>query len=357
VSYPFLWGTPKHDFIEWNLVAKNTKESAFDIGALARNTAEVVGVFADVVPRAKPPFLKGFVSSANTDNLIDHEHLLSSLRPPKWPDAVFGSPSNAEKTGVARGAKLFETHCKDCHKVLSRTDLQQEVKVNASKINRPHGPNNKFGPLGTDPWMACNAIQFKGPTGILRGLKDADGKELGDEALLVNMLTATIEQVLLNKKGDLAGKAIGGFFGYHPLPQPAPAASWQDTLKSVVAPISEKERRKNECRSLPDGDQAKLIYKGRPLNGIWATAPYLHNGSVPTLYDLLLPPTDRPPKFNVGTREFDPERVGYLTDPRPDNPFVFDTALEGNSNAGHDYGNSILTPDDRKALVEYMKTL
>src|SRR5690625_3270750 len=62
-----------------------------------------------------------------------------------------------------------------------------------------------------------------------------------------------------------------------------------------------------------------LSYKARPLNGIWATAPYLHNGSVPTLYDLLLPakrpddPEDgeyRPDEFMVGSREFDPIKVG-----------------------------------------------
>jgi hypothetical protein len=171
------------------------------------------------------------------------------------------------------------------------------------------------------------------------------------------MLTATVKQVVLNHKGELAGSVIGGFVGYHPLPKPAPPLIDEtiSVLESVV--VSEKERRKKECLSLSADGQAKLIYKGRPLNGIWATAPYLHNGSVPTLYDLLLPPKDRPAKFNVGSREFNPERVGYVIEPRPDNPFVFDTAKDGNSNAGHDYGNSTLTPDDRKALVEYMKTL
>jgi hypothetical protein len=361
VSFPFLWGTPKHDRVEWNLVAKNSMQTAFDIGALGRNTGEVIGVFGDVVPRANPGLISGFVSSADVSNIIAHEHLLSSLQSPKWPDTVFGVPSNDPKTGVARGRQLFETHCQDCHKTLSRTDLTTKVEVNASMINRPHGPANKFGPLGTDPWMACNTIQFRGPTGMLKGLKDSDGKELGEEALLVNMLTATIQQVLLNRKGELAGQAIGGFVGYHPSPKPAPSVTWLESITAQVqeamALSSEKERRKKECLSLPDDGQARLIYKGRPLNGIWATAPYLHNGSVPTLYDLLLPPKDRPAKFNLGTREFDPERVGYLTAPRADNPFVFDTTKEGNSNAGHDYGSSSLTPEDRKALVEYMKTL
>ena len=63
--------------------------------------------------------------------------------------------------------------------------------------------------------------------------------------------------------------------------------------------------------------RATAQYLARPLNGIWATAPYLHNGSVPTLYDMLHP-DQRPPKFAMGNREFDPVRIGYQsTSPPP----------------------------------------
>ena len=55
-------------------------------------------------------------------------------------------------------------------------------------------------------------------------------------------------------------------------------------------------------------------YKGRPLNGIWATAPYLHNGSVPNLDALLQPAAKRPTSFSIGVRTFDPVHVGFLTD-------------------------------------------
>ncbi len=58
-----------------------------------------------------------------------------------------------------------------------------------------------------------------------------------------------------------------------------------------------------------------LGYIARPLNGIWATAPYLHNGSVPTLYDLLLPAEQRPRTFYTGSNEFDPVKVGYVRPP------------------------------------------
>jgi hypothetical protein len=102
------------------------------------------------------------------------------------------------------------------------------------------------------------------------------------------------------------------------------------------------------------------IYKGRPLNGIWATAPYLHNGSVPTLADLLKPAQDRPKTFTVGSREFDPEKVGIRTD-APGYP-VFrarnedGTPVPGNSNEGHEYGAN-LSKGERRALLEYLKSL
>ena len=106
-----------------------------------------------------------------------------------------------------------------------------------------------------------------------------------------------------------------------------------------------------------------LGYKGRPLTGIWATPPYLHSGAVPTLYDLLLPPEQRPQSFFLGSREFDPIKVGFVTQQSPENSFEFRTRgpdgrmIDGNSNAGHDYNNAALTEEDRKALVEYMKSL
>ena len=102
--------------------------------------------------------------------------------------------------------------------------------------------------------------------------------------------------------------------------------------------------------------QAVLKYRARPLNGIWATPPYLHNGSVPSLYQLLLPTGRRDRIFFMGDWEFDPKRVGVgTTSPFP-GATVFDTRLPGNSNAGHEYGAG-LNDADRMALIEYLKTL
>ena len=87
-------------------------------------------------------------------------------------------------------------------------------------------------------------------------------------------------------------------------------------------------------------------------------APYLHNGSVPTLYDLMLPPASRPVRFAIGQRDYDPRQVGFRIDiPPAKAKYVVDTTKPGNSNAGHDYNNAGLSEEDRQALVEYMKSL
>ena len=86
-------------------------------------------------------------------------------------------------------------------------------------------------------------------------------------------------------------------------------------------------------------------YKARPLNGIWATAPYLHNGSVPNLDALLQPAAKRPLTFSIGVRTFDPVRVGYLTDVPGFPKFNVNNAdgspITGNSNAGHEFGTTL----------------
>jgi hypothetical protein len=100
-------------------------------------------------------------------------------------------------------------------------------------------------------------------------------------------------------------------------------------------------------------------YLARPLKGIWATSPYLHNGSVPTLYHMLHP-EQRPATFGVGNREFDPDKIGYQS-AATDGPGIwkFDTTAPGNSNIGHagDRFGTTLPEDQKAALLEYLKTL
>ena len=93
-------------------------------------------------------------------------------------------------------------------------------------------------------------------------------------------------------------------------------------------------------------------YVAAPLDGVWARAPYLHNGSVPTLAALLSPPAERPVTFRRGGTAYDTARVGFLDA----GPWTYDTRLPGNGNGGHLWG-AALPPPDRQALLEYLKTL
>lgn len=102
-------------------------------------------------------------------------------------------------------------------------------------------------------------------------------------------------------------------------------------------------------------------YANQPLDGLWLRAPYLHNGSVPTLRDLLEPADKRPPVFHRGYDVYDQKRAGFVStvaEEKGRKYFRFDTALPGNGNYGHEgkeYGTD-LSAEEKDALVEYMKT-
>jgi hypothetical protein len=98
-------------------------------------------------------------------------------------------------------------------------------------------------------------------------------------------------------------------------------------------------------------------YANHPLDGIWLRGPYLHNGSVPTLRDLLDPPDQRPKAFYRGYDVFDQRGVGFVSDVQEAGGQIFtryDTLVAGNSNSGHLYGTA-LSDDEKWAIVEYMK--
>jgi hypothetical protein len=98
-------------------------------------------------------------------------------------------------------------------------------------------------------------------------------------------------------------------------------------------------------------------YANHPLDGIWLRAPYLHNGSVPTLRDLLEPVSERPKIFYRGYDVYDQAKVGFRTDVAEEKGrkyFKYDVSLNGNHNSGHEYGTK-LSDDEKKAIVEYMK--
>jgi hypothetical protein len=93
-------------------------------------------------------------------------------------------------------------------------------------------------------------------------------------------------------------------------------------------------------------------YWAATLSGVWARSPYLHNGSVRTMQELLTAPSQRAKNFHRGSREYDATQMGYTDE----GAYVLDTAASGNSNAGHDYGTK-LSSEEKRELIEYLKTL
>ena len=141
---------------------------------------------------------------------------------------------------------------------------------------------------GTDPGMACNALTYQSRTGKLEGLPpgylkvvNSQDPPFGDTAPVAVMLKATVVGALLARKGEIIAAAGRTWLGIPANPSVTPA-------------IETKASRLARCMQTAD---PLMGYRARPLTGIWATAPYLHNGSVPTLWDLLLPPGAAPGEF------------------------------------------------------------
>jgi len=311
VSYPYLWDAPRHDFVQWVGGVSNA-----GAGALARNVGQVVGVFGTIDLTALRP---GYVSSIHVRNLAAIESKLMQLKSPPWPQNILPGP-DARK--VAEGRKLYERECLSCHQDIDRAGALRTVTAQMYGLEI----------IGTDPATARNVVNAEADTGNLKGrFIHVVGtiQKFGPRSPVNYMLRHIVEGVMLQFPGRTAGSTLIN-------------AGWIGTSRHGNFPVDPA----NPLSSL-------LTYKARPLNGIWATAPFLHNGSVPTLYDLLLRASDRPQKFFTGLREFDPSKVGFVSDR---GPFEFDTSLPGNRNTGHEYGAS-LSDSERAALLDYLKTL
>lgn len=348
VSYPFLWNINKQKKVQWNGAAQNARLGNFDYGAMGRNAGEVLGVYGELIPVAagspgQP--LAGYRSSVYASNLESLERLVARLQPPAWP--AFFPPIDPAK--AAQGQTLFRQHCASCHKTPDRQVAGQPTEVMV--------PFHSMKPANrTDIWMACNALTYQARTGLLRNTKDGfvNGDPLPAVAPVVTMLATSVKGALVGKKGQIVATAAGGFLGLKRPPE---------VFQGDVVPETPEQIREAKRAFCTTTDHELLAYKARPLDGIWATAPYLHNGSVPTLYHLLLPAAQRPREFLVGTRDYDPRFVGYDWRPQaPGNRFRFETLAgsrpkDGNANVGHDYGAAAMSDAERWALVEYMKTL
>ncbi len=326
VSFPFLWSTPQLDWVQYNASAGSP---------IARNLGEVLGVYTHLKLTGTPETGQ-FNSTAKLENLDRLEQYVAKLKAPAWPTEQFGA---FDVNKVERGKKLYAQHCTGCH------------GVRDAYGNFPMTPENEFGKqfiltkshpllrIGTDPQMVQNFITRSAKPGALR--KFLDNKYEGaDDVPAIELLKAAVKGAIKLKLAEtgLQGDALKEY---------ANKLSGLRTPPLINPPLSNL-----------------ATYKARPLNGIWATAPFLHNGSVPNLYQLLLPDNQRVKTFSVGSHEFDPENVGYRTDAG----FEFKTDLRGNLNTGHsgphftqtkgeDGNYRDFTDDERWSLLEYMKTL
>jgi hypothetical protein len=270
-----------------------------------------------------------FSSSVDLWELDAMYDTLYSLQPPAWPEDVLGK---IDQDRAARGAKIYEREgCVKCHANKPPYPMTAANSFGKQFIANPIIPLEE---IGTDPLYATHFLSREADPGITAPILKGtmfEGKSSLPAAILfldaLKIFTAVkLEEMHVTQEQsiDLNGRRV-------PVEVPTTPEAVQATLKALTG------------------------YKTQPLMSIWATAPYLHNGSVPNLYQMLLPPDQRVKSFTVGNREFDPRNVGYECGPG-EGLFNFDTTIPGNSNSGHTYGTGI-TDDERWDLIEYLKTL
>jgi hypothetical protein len=326
VHYPRIWNDSWFSWVQYNASIEQP---------MVRNAGEALGVGASINLTGDKAHL--FQSTVAVGELFRMEQMLAGkrpneatgftgLNPPKWPSGVL-PPINRRL--AAKGAALYREACQGCHMApVTSRDFWTSDRWTPANAAGERYLDLELIPLdhvGTDP---AQAADMKARTVALPASLGVNVSDFG------------------NALGQVVGKTVD---------------RWYD---SQTPPTPEAERlHMNGNR--PDGIQAPLAYKVRPLNGIWATPPYLHNGSVPNLYALLSPLAERPAKFYLGGREYDPVHVGYMTD-RLAGGFEFDTSIRGNWNKGHLFSDDKtaagvigrgLSPEERWELVEYLKTL
>jgi hypothetical protein len=345
VSYPFLWNASQQDHTQWNGGVPN----GLYIQALGRNTGEVLGVFARFTPQPPrlripglPPKISYRKHSAEIVGLQALEEKIVKLRPPSWPKDIFGLDEELAQKGKA----LFAIHCKSCHSTEERSSDVLDAWATPVKA------------VGTDPKMALNAERIV-DSGTLEGSLiplGTIGDKLDKSAKAHDVLAVSVIGILLDQAiVEFARLEQDGLWravrkDLTRLHRPINIIRIKEVTDLILDKLSGLFRP-------PVPATAGAAYESRALHGIWATAPYLHNGSVPNLWELLTPARERKTTFMVGSRLFDPKNVGYVTDQSPfqNATFVADPAnANGNGNGGHEYGTG-LTEEDRWAIIEYLK--
>ena len=319
VNYPPVWDTSWFDWVQYNGSIQQP---------MGRNVGEALGVRARLNMLGYPG--TQFQNTIRVENINSLERLLGGEAPgkgvwsPKWPADIFGKIDDQK---ALKGKMLYNSMCIGCHKPPMLSEEGQKPEFWTSNTDTAGRQFFKvtlvdLTDIGTDPKEARNFAERTANSGAVgKGtISAADGLKY-------------ITQKIIDQAYDDLDLS------------PEQQQEWNGYRGNVVV--------------------APLQYKARPHNGIWATPPYLHNGSVPSLYALLSPVSERPRVFYLGNKEYDPVKLGLNTEPLK-GASEFRTSLPGNSNAGHEFndgpkGNGIigrkLSEEERMQIIEYLKTL
>jgi hypothetical protein len=324
VKPSFVWNIPQSAWAQW-VPALNDP--------VLRNAGEVMGVFARMDLTSKTPADGLFDSTMDLKGQLVSENLLRRLAPPKWPEEILGK---IDREKAAKGKQLFATNCSGCHSTWPHR-WSEPKKAGKRFIENAVVPIDL---IGTDATVlgSWRFVQLTRPTRMAGPLSDRLAPPFTGAAVVpAPVLFATAQRGVFDKAMDKLNLseeervAAHGYQAFYPEPQePPPSLS---------------------------------AYKANPAEGMWASPPYLHNGSVPNLYELLSPAKERSKTFLIG-HDFDPVKVGVDTS-GASGKFLLDTSLVGNSNIGHSFENGsgpgvtgpLLTEEERWSLVEYMKSI
>ncbi len=314
-SYPHLWLTPQLEFVQWNPIAASP---------IGRNGGEVLGVFGTSRLHGSEP--RRYESSLLIRELGLLEKWIELLKPPKWNEPLFGA---IDRDLAAQGKVLYERHCVSCHTV--EPYRMTDPSANFSNKQFIEIGRVDYRKVGTDPLYVQALLERTVRTNAATRAANGGQEIVPALQFFLNAVAPVVERAMNEAQIPLVERLELSGFRYRPSTRPG------DKPQPYAPPSF--------------GD-----LKAGPLVGIWATGPFLHNGSVPTIDDLLKPASQRPAEFYTGFRELDRERLGFISTSGP-NRHKLNTKLLGNGNQGHEYPREPLTPPERKALIEFLKSL
>jgi hypothetical protein len=377
VSFPPIWTVP---WLLWAQYDASIQQP------LIRNAGEALGVSALINLSPDNSIDALFRSSVDVENLDSIEKMLrgpnpseqnpkgfGGLRSPKWPSQMFpDDPAwKIDPVRVDKGRKVYAEICAECHlgpvnDPVFDTQFPKQSFWSAKEWDQ-NGPvldevRKSAKGMGTD-LQQTNVLNFR-KVQVPGFLDFQPARDLGQVWGCPNMPAASSEMSYALALMIAVDRTAKKWMDDHNISPTDRAAIWG--------------ARKN-CPNPGDAGEPQPYYRARPLNGVWATAPYLHNGSVPSLYWMLKPAAERPKQFCMGTRDFDPQQVGFHVGAGEKQSCrhgetLFSTVdskglpITGNSNLGHSLEGTpgpgkpgvigrLLTEDERTDLIEYLKTL